>query len=705
MDDDHKSVECDHAARCGGCPMIALPYGEQLEAKQRRVEAAASRYRSLDVVRTEPTVAASPSTGYRTRAKLIVAPGGAIGLYARGGHDVVDIPRCQVLAPVIHSATEVLRTFVREGEAKGSALGAFDLRGKGALRAVDLREVRSRADAPAEVLVTLVLDRSRAPDLDVLRAEAKDLASRIAGVRGIAVNFHVGDTPQILGNETTVLWGDATAEDTIGSATHLATYGSFVQAHRGQATRVHALVRTIAFGATEGKPRILDLYGGSGAIALSLAKEGAKVTLVESFAPAAEKVSVAAKSAGLDVTTRAGDVAQVVRELDGLREKFDGIVLNPPRRGVSPLAREVVARLGAPTLAYVSCDPETLARDLDHFGRLGYVASVLRPLDMIPLTEEVETVATLRRAAIPPAKVLYEDADILIVDKSPHEPTVPQGEYASSLLARTRLVPGAESSVPVHRLDVGASGAVVFARDAARASKWSAVLAAPREHASCSSRARAASRRGGHQPGPARRGPSRPGSHARVQETRGRGAATVSSVSSPNRRGRTRSVVPLGHRTPRAGDDRFGHAPTNRFFEEKNTLDRAFLHCVRIEFDIPRPVLACWCSNRRFRRSRAVIEARGRPGRSIPRTQERPRGRQLTAARERSRASWQRHVRRRGRLVRRRRQGLTEELDAQREFLGEPQALAGGQRTPARLARSEPARRATSSRVVRRRAT
>src|SRR6185369_8017593 len=138
---------------------------------------------------------------------------------------------------------------------------------------------------------------------------------------------------------------------------------------------------------------------------------------------------------GLDVRT--GDVADVVSSLADQGETFDAVVMNPPRRGVSPAAREMIALLGAPLLIYVSCDPDTLARDLDHFSRLGYTASELVPFDMIPLTEEVETVCILRRSPPPPPRILYDDEDIIVVDKGLHEPVKPDdGEYGSSLLNR-----------------------------------------------------------------------------------------------------------------------------------------------------------------------------------------------------------------------------------------------------------------------------
>ena len=86
---DGTRVSCEHADRCGGCPIIALPYPEQLSLKRGRVVQSAARYPGLELVYTEPVLAAEPVVGYRTRAKLIVSTGGRIGLFEKGGGHVV----------------------------------------------------------------------------------------------------------------------------------------------------------------------------------------------------------------------------------------------------------------------------------------------------------------------------------------------------------------------------------------------------------------------------------------------------------------------------------------------------------------------------------------------------------------------------------------------------------------------------------------
>jgi 23S rRNA (uracil1939-C5)-methyltransferase len=334
-------------------------------------------------------------------------------------------------------------------------------------------------------------------------------------------------------------------------------------------------------------PRVLDLYGGSGAIALGLAAAGATVTLVESFPPAAQQAQAAADEQHLPLRTECAEVAAALRSFKERGLLFDAAIVNPPRRGMSALAREWLARFSLNLIAYVSCDPDTLARDLDHFVRLGFGATSLRPLDMIPLTDEVETVAILRRTQVPTPAILYEDSDVIIVEKGPHEPVTPQGEYAGSLLARVRRISGAESAVPLHRIDIGTSGLVLFARKAELVPKWQEAMSS-----AMTRKIYVAATRGITPSKGAITRDLREDGKLYPARTRYRRLAVASGHSVLRvipEQGRThqirRHLAAIGH--PVLGDERYGHAPTNRFFEEKNGLDRAFLHCVRIEIDHP----------------------------------------------------------------------------------------------------------------------
>ncbi len=620
MSGDATRIECEHADRCGGCPIIALPYGEQLALKRGRVVQSIARYPALELVYTEPVAAAEPMISYRTRAKMIVAPGGKIGLFAKGGgHQVVDIPNCRVIATPLTKVAEAMRVRSVADSESGGPLAPFDpALGTGTLRALDLREVRETPESPARVLVTWVVQRTRVTSMDALRAAAERLMTEHPEVIGVSANLHEGEAPQILGAETVLLAGAPSARDALGASVHLATYGSFVQAHRGQATRVHSiLAESLGLRApASGKPplRVLDLYGGSGAIALGLAAAGANVHLVESFAPAVAHAKQAAELQSLRVTGECGDVAGAVRALFEKGERFDAAVVNPPRRGMGPTAREWLARLEPAAIAYVSCDPDTLARDLDHFLRLGYATSELRPLDMIPLTDEVETIAILRRATIPAPRVFYEDDEVLVVEKGPHEPTAPQNEYGSSLLTRARRIPGAEEAVPVHRIDIGTSGLVMLAKKAEYVSRWAEALSSPNARKIYVAATRGVTPSKGAITRELREeGKMYP---ARTRYRRLAVASGHSVVRVIPEQGRThqirRHLAAIGH--PVLGDDRYGHLPTNRFFEEKNGLDRAFLHCVRIELDHPRTNVRLMVEAPLPGDLRAVLERTSGPG-------------------------------------------------------------------------------------------
>ncbi|MBI2392964.1 MAG: RsmD family RNA methyltransferase [Deltaproteobacteria bacterium] len=602
-DDDALRVVCEHADRCAGCPLIGLPYATQLAHKRARLVEALAGYPGTELTFVEPTLPADPVLGYRTRAKLVVAPkddgapGLSIGLYASGGgHVVIDTPSCRVISAAIADVAAEVRALACEPGSVLARPSTTVAPGRGAqalVRAIDLREVRF--DPPC-VLVTWVASRDdvRTPEtLEELRVAARTLRARQPRVAGVALNLRESDSPQVLGSEMLVLDGESVVRDRIGTTTHLATFGAFVQAHRGQASRVHdILARGLELQRGQ---RVLDLYGGSGAIGLSLAAGGADVHLVESFAPAArlalESARTLPEGSGKFEAT-AGEVSEVLARLGRAtaqgQSACDVVVLNPPRRGVAPLVREQVAMLRPRAIGYVSCDPETLARDLDHFVRLGYAPVLVQPLDMIPLTEEVETVTILRQAPIPPPRVAYSDDEIVIVEKGPHEPTTPQGEYSGSLLARVRQLPGCDQAVPVHRLDVGTSGLVIFARKAAFVFAWAEALASQfgRKIYLAAARGRTPSKgaitrelRDEGRVLPAR---------TRYRWLGGAGGHSVLRVIPEH--GRThqirRHLAAIGH--PVLGDERYGHAPTNRFFEEKHGLDRTFLHCIRLELNHPK---------------------------------------------------------------------------------------------------------------------
>jgi len=455
----------------------------------------------------------------------------------------------------------------------------------GLLSAFDLREV---VDDRCGVLVTLVLEASASPAQGELERTAQVVAGLSPVIVGVAANYREPGAAQVLGPTTRVLWGFGVARDRGSSAYRLATYGSFTQAHRGQASRLETWIASRLTGLDS----VLDLYGGSGGLSLPLAARGARVTLVESFPPAAECAARAASEQRLaGFVVRPGNAEGVLFELATAGARFDAVIANPPRRGMAPAVRRAIGGMGPRVIAYVSCDPETLSRDIDHLTRLGYRAKKLSPIDMIPLTDQVETVAFLEKASAPPPQVVYDDDDLCVVEKSAH---LPPG-YPRTPLREARLI---------WRVGLGSSGLAVWSHTAFATPRLRAALASPSAIKVHLALVRGITAAKG----------------AVKQRTRYQRLARMAGHSllrvtvDEEQGGRIeRDLARIGH--PVVGDARYGHTATNRYFEEKYALDRPFLHCSRLEFEHPGPGARGSGQGERARGAdqgkRARVDARG----------------------------------------------------------------------------------------------
>ena len=562
---------CTHADRCTGCPLIALDYADQLARKSTALVDAVSLYPSLERVPIESMVAADPITGYRVRAKLVVGAGGAVGLFGPDDHEVIDLPECRVLTAEVAATVSALRALIRNPP-PGSGATLVPRADGGALVAIDVREARAGS---TRTLVSLVVDARRCGSEAQTRSAAEAIVAADPRVATVALSKHA-QGPRVLGGAPRTLLGPGEVADEIAGVAHWAAPGAFVQTHRGQAEALHREICGALgsmLGPLDGK-RVLDLYGGSGAIGLALAKAGARVTVVESYAPAARL----AQLAGLEVALDDAGIFQA----SGV---VDAVVVDPPRRGLGARVRAAVARARPRAIVYVSCNSETLTRDLDAFVLLGYTPTRLRPFDMIPLSDHVETLALLQPTPRPAPRVLFENDEIVVVDKPAHEPTTPQGEHESSLLERVRALPGCEAAAPLHRLDLETSGVNVFAKSSESAARWQRAFAATRKRYFALVRGVTRPKGAVNRPlvdaGRERLAHTR---YVRVEVAGGHSLLEVEPREGKKHQIR-RHLAGLGHAI--AGDGRYGHAATNRHFAEKHGLDRQLLHLGRLELATP----------------------------------------------------------------------------------------------------------------------
>jgi tRNA/tmRNA/rRNA uracil-C5-methylase (TrmA/RlmC/RlmD family) len=143
--------------------------------------------------------------------------------------------------------------------------------------------------------------------------------------------------------------------------------------------------------------RVVDLFAGLGGFGIHMAREGAEVVSVEIDREAIAALRRAAERAGLKLTPLAGDAGDLSGEVHAQLGTPDVVVVNPPRKGLSAGTRQLLADLGAPTIIYVSCGPESLGRDLGVLKEHGYEADRVEPFDLMPGTPQVETLVRLRR--------------------------------------------------------------------------------------------------------------------------------------------------------------------------------------------------------------------------------------------------------------------------------------------------------------------
>jgi 23S rRNA (uracil1939-C5)-methyltransferase len=371
-----------------GCAWIDVPYPEQLERKRKIVADALGAYPSLRGIEVPAVVGSTRRLGYRARVKLVVRGGSAApvaGLYLPASHRVVDISSCPVHPEPVNRVVEYLKKEIRR-----LGVAPYDERDdSGELRYVDIRySFFSR-----EVVLTLVTRHANFPRGTEL---ARALKRRFGFIAGVAQNINEDPGNVIWGARTRSLAGRDTVIERIGEWKLRLPVGVFSQANPLTARKLYEKVRDLA--ALNGNQMVMDIYCGVGPIALHLAPAAELVWGIDDSALAVATAKQNARMNGIaNCRFFAAKAAEKIAEAARVLPRVDLAVVNPPRKGLQPDAAAALLELGPPRMIYVSCNPETLARDLDKFAESGYRAAVLQSFDMFPQTDQVETVALLVR--------------------------------------------------------------------------------------------------------------------------------------------------------------------------------------------------------------------------------------------------------------------------------------------------------------------
>ncbi|MBW6512639.1 MAG: 23S rRNA (uracil(1939)-C(5))-methyltransferase RlmD [Desulfuromonadaceae bacterium] len=380
---------CKVARKCLGCPLIALHSRAQRRFKFDRVRNALIAMPTLESISVQPVLDAPAALGYRTQAKLAI--GGnrrdvRIGLYRRGSHDIVDIDNCPLHHPLINRIVAV----VREEIIKQKVLVYDPRRKRGLLRYVAIRVSPTNNKA----LVTFVTTERNYNEMTAL---AKWLKRKIPEVVGVHENVNMSDGNVIFGRVTFKLLGVDDLFDRVGAVQLSLSPTAFFQVNHDQATHLYQLVQKWA--EPTASDTVLDLYCGIGGIALHLAAVAGQVIGIESNE---EAILNARRNAVLNNLKNcvfyAGMAEDLLEEMAAELPLRPIVVVNPPRSGCAESVLQAIISLRPKKLIYVSCNPDTLAHDLDILVKAGLKPITAQPVDMFPQTPHVETVVLLAGA-------------------------------------------------------------------------------------------------------------------------------------------------------------------------------------------------------------------------------------------------------------------------------------------------------------------
>ena len=416
---------CPYAKKCGGCDYQGMPYEKQLKEKQAYVQKQVGNfckvlpilgmdepyhYRNkvhavFDIEKKRGSRPGARGNGKAANGKqgnskngrfaAKPAPGGIIsGVYKAGTHEVINIDACQIEDELSSAIIRDIRGLLHSFKIK-----TYDEdTGYGLLRHVLVR----RGFHSGEVMVVLVLGSPVLPSKNHFVKTLRELHPEISTV---IVNVNDKRTSMVLGDKESVIYGKGYIEDTLCGCTFRISPKSFYQVNPVQTELLYG--KAIAYAALTGNETVVDAYCGTGTIGIIAAKSAKKVIGVELNRDAVRDAVKNAKCNNVkNIDFYNADAGQFMVEMAEYRadakagekngaDEVDVVFMDPPRAGSDEAFLSSVVTLAPKRVVYVSCNPETLARDLLYLTKHGYRAQECQPVDMFPWTKHVETVVML----------------------------------------------------------------------------------------------------------------------------------------------------------------------------------------------------------------------------------------------------------------------------------------------------------------------
>ena len=380
-------VNCPYRKSCGGCTTIGQDYESTLRKKEKWVENLLRPYVRLDGI-----VGMEQPLHYRNKVHRVCSYerfGGRerhiAGIYAEGTHRVVPVKHCLIENETADAMIDDLMDMVR----------SFRIRiynedtGVGLLRHILIRT----AHATGQVMVVLVLT---SPVLPGKKHFLKALLAAHPEITTVVININDRRTSMVLGEREQVAYGPGFIEDVLLGKRFRISSRSFYQVNSVQAERIYA--QAIEYATLKGRETVVDAYCGIGTIGLAASDHAGRVIGVESNADAAADAAVNAKLNHADhALFICDDAADYLQRMAAERKKADVIFMDPPRSGSSEVFLEAAVAVSPGRIVYISCNPETLARDLGWLSKHGYRARKAMAFDQFCFADHVETVVLMSR--------------------------------------------------------------------------------------------------------------------------------------------------------------------------------------------------------------------------------------------------------------------------------------------------------------------
>ena len=376
--------DCPVYGRCGGCGLLHMSYNEEKRFKLARVNDAILRIGGLDL-HIDEIIAAEGRQSYRNKTIYNVSAGPVSGFFRRRTHEVIAIDRCGIQPACFDRAAAAVRSWMAREN-----IPAYDEKtGRGCVRHIFTRCGFASGELQLTLVIAYPLRKHEKSLIEAVTAACPELKSLV-----LCLNKTQGNT--VLRGEFRTVWGKDTISDRLCGLEFELSPLSFYQINPVQAEKLY--MRALEYASPDGLGTVLDLYCGAGTISLCLARGAKHVIGAEIVPEAVENARRNAVRNGVDnVEFICGDAGQAAKQLEAAGIRPDAIVVDPPRKGLSPDVIEAAAAMSPERIVYVSCDPGTLARDMRLFAEKGWLPAAGTAVDMFPGTHHIETVCLLSK--------------------------------------------------------------------------------------------------------------------------------------------------------------------------------------------------------------------------------------------------------------------------------------------------------------------